>query len=98
MSAETCSQITCCDEPLFTPPIEPSTGNFLISVTVTPTDSGEVTGAGEVEQSSTVTLEATPAMGFAFVAWTDTNGFVLSEDAEWIFTVTQNLILIAVFE
>lgn len=94
---ESCSEISCCGPDPFENPVEPDSGNFLVDIEVTPEDSGEVEGDGEHERLSTVTLTATPELGFQFVAWKDANGFILSEDEEWTFTITQNMRVIAEF-
>jgi hypothetical protein len=95
---ETCTTINCCLPNPAANPIEPDTGDFTVDASVSPEDSGEVTGDGEHERSSTVTLTATPELGYEFVAWEDSNGFVLSEESEWTFTITQNMSVVAVFE
>lgn len=93
--AEECTTIDCCLPDSFANPVEPDTGNFEVSVTIE--GDGEVSGDGEHEELSEVTLVATPGGGSSFVAWKDANGFVLSEEEEWTFTITGNMLIVAEF-
>lgn len=95
--AETCSQISCCLPNSFANPIEPDTGDFVVELRLNIEDSGTLTGSGPHEQLSSVTIEAVAESGFEFVSWTDVNGFVISESEDFTFSITQNMILIAVF-
>ena len=45
-----------------------------VAALVQPAQSGTVTGAGWYDQSSTVTLTAVPARGYAFLKWTSPSG------------------------
>lgn len=58
---------------------------------------GTVTGTGMYEEGTTVTLTATPNTCYHFVNWTK-DGVVVSEDAAYSFTVTENMTLMANFE
>ena len=62
---------------------------YTITVTITPTEGGTVTGAGSYNHGSTCTLEATPASGYRFVGWykADTE---LSGEPTYSFTVTES--------
>lgn len=95
---ESCQTQDCCLPDPFDNPIEPDTGNFLLEIRIDPEDSGTVTGDGEHEEGSEVTITATPEDSFIFLRWEDLNGFVISEDSTYTFTITQNLIWKAVFE
>lgn len=55
--------------PAPTPP-EP-TAKYTITLSVTPDGGGTVTGAGEYEDGSQVTVTATPNNGYQFVGWTE---------------------------
>lgn len=58
---------------------------------------GTVTGGGDVAVGANATVEATPKPGFEFVAWKKGEEIV-SNDAKYIFTVTEDVALTAVFE
>lgn len=94
---EECPSISCCPA-TDTYPIVPVTGTLEVDATVSPEESGEVDGAGEYDALDTVTLEAEPESGFAFVSWQDSNGYVLSESNPWVFTITANMSVFAIFE
>ena len=51
-----------------------------------------------VVEGSTVTLVATPDTYKKFVSWTDANGIVVSTDATYTFTATENTSLVANFD
>ncbi|MBO5847798.1 MAG: choice-of-anchor J domain-containing protein, partial [Bacteroidales bacterium] len=76
--------------------------NFTIvvyNVTVVPNIeiAGTVSGAGEFLFGETATLTAIANEGYLFANWTE-NDTVVSEDAEFSFTVTMNRNLVANFE
>lgn len=59
---------------------------FDLTLRVTPENAGTVTGAGQYEEGSDVTITATPAEGYDFVAWM--NGSAeLSKEATYTFTM-----------
>ena len=58
---------------------------------------GTVTGSGEYKEGTTATLTATPNAGFRFVNWTK-EGVEVSTDATYLFTVTEDVELVANFE
>lgn len=70
---------------------------YAISVTVTPSAGGSVTGAGTYTHGSSVTLTATPNQGYRFVNWTE-SGSEVSREAKYTFTATANRTLTANFE
>ena len=70
--------------------------NKEITVTVTPANSGTVTGAGTYEMGTTCTLTATPNTGYEFTNWTE-NGTEVSTNVSYTFTVTENRNLVANF-
>ena len=70
--------------------------SLVISATVTPTNSGIVSGAGTYLYGQTCTLTATPATGYTFVNWTE-NGQTVSTEATFEFTATGNRNFVAHF-
>ncbi|MBR3907243.1 MAG: C10 family peptidase [Bacteroidaceae bacterium] len=74
-----------------------------ITVSTTPpeggsvTINGEATGTKRVIKGSSVTLNATPASGYRFLNWSNTEGIV-SETAEYSFTANSATTLTANFE
>ena len=75
------------------------TANFeLKSYTITATaENGTVEGAGVYNHGATVTLTATANEGYKFVNWTK-GGEIVSTDATYIFTATENVDLVANFK
>ena len=69
----------------------------LITASVNPEEAGTITGCGAYDASETVALTATANEGYEFVNWTE-DGNVVSEDAEYSFTVTKDRSLVANFE
>lgn len=69
---------------------------YEITATVFPAEAGTVTGAGTYYGNNTCTLVATPNEGYAFGYWME-NGVVVSEEAAYTFTVTENRDLVAQF-
>ncbi len=70
---------------------------FTVSVAISPQEGGFVTGAGNYPNGVTATLTATAATGYAFTNWTE-NGYVVSTNASYTFTVNANRNLIANFQ
>ena len=66
------------------------------TVTVT-AENGTVTGAGEYEENTEVTLVATANEGYEFVNWTKGEEMV-STAATYTFTITENVALVANFQ
>ena len=62
--------------------------SFDIAAEANPAEGGTVTGAGTYTPGETCTLTATANEGYAFVNWTR-NGVVVSVEAEYSFTVTE---------
>jgi len=69
---------------------------FTINASANPEEGGTVTGTGNYAYGQDITLTATANEGYAFVNWTE-NGVVVSSDAEYSFTVTNNRTLVANF-
>ena len=69
---------------------------YTINVSANPTNGGSVTGGGTYNQGDYCTVIATANEGFAFTNWTE-NGDVVSENANYSFTVNCDRILVANF-
>ena len=74
-----------------------ATPTFTVTVSANPTNGGNANGGGTFNQGSSCTVQATPATGYDFVNWTEGNT-VVSNDAEYTFTVTANRSLVANFQ
>lgn len=72
---------------------------YTITLSIDPTqaDWGSVSGGGTFEEGVSVTVTATPAEGYQFVAWQE-GGQNVSADASYTFAVTSNKSLTATFE
>jgi hypothetical protein len=71
--------------------------NFpVLSLGVTPAASGSVSGAGTFAHGSTVSLSATPAVGYAFASWKSGNTVISASPSE-ILTLTNHTSLTANF-
>ena len=71
--------------------------DVLVTAMSIPAEGGTVTGAGMYTPGETCTLTATANEGYAFVNWTR-NGVVISVEAEYSFTVTEEATFTANFE
>jgi hypothetical protein len=69
-----------------------------ITATALPSIGGSVSGDGFVATGTSVTLIATPALGYNFINWTDALGTEVSTAASYTFTPTSNGIFTANFE
>ncbi len=67
------------------------------NVTVNAGAGGAVTGGGSIEYGKSVTVKATPLIGYHFLCWYDGTSNV-SSSASYTFTPTKNVTLNAVFE
>jgi hypothetical protein len=72
------------------------TGTYAIGVSANPAAGGSVTGAGNHQAGSNVTVNATPATGYTFTNWTE-GGSVVSTSANYVFTASANRTLVANF-
>jgi hypothetical protein len=68
-----------------------------ITATASQAEGGSVSGAGSYAIGSTCTLTASANTGYVFMYWTE-NGEVVSTEATYIFTVTEDRILLANFD
>lgn len=73
-----------------------SQNSFLISASVSPVNSGTVSGTGNYIAGEDATIIATPGTNYEFVNWTE-NETEVSSDATYSFTVTENRTLKANF-
>ena len=74
-----------------------STVTYTITVNASPSSYGTVSGGGEYEEGSIVTLTAEPKSGREFVEW-QKDGVQVSTDTEYTFTVTESCTLTAKFK
>ena len=68
-----------------------------VTATANPENAGTVTGAGSYVENTTATLKATPNVGYKFLNWTE-NGNVVSTNAQYSFTISKDINLVANFE
>ena len=57
---------------------------------------GTLSGGGNYDENTTATVKATPKYGYEFLGWS-INGQIVSRDAEYTFTVTEDITLEAIF-
>jgi len=69
---------------------------YVLSITVSPTSGGTVSGAGSYDFGSSVTAAATPASGYEFLNWTD-GANILSTSASYTFNLNSSINLTANF-
>ena len=69
---------------------------YNVDVTINLENAGTITGAGTYVENDTVVLLATANDGYKFVNWTE-NDEVVSEEAEYSFTITNDRNLVANF-
>jgi len=67
-----------------------------ISTGAAPVAGGTVSGGGTVDDGSSVTVVATPNLGYAFTNWTE-GGVQVSTGASYAFTASANRVLVANF-
>ncbi len=70
--------------------------SYSVAVTLNPAVAGSVTGMGNYNDGSAVSLIATANLGYAFVNWTE-NGIVVSTEEEYSFTIHENHDFVANF-
>lgn len=70
---------------------------YTINVSASPAAGGEVFGAGDYEEGSSCTLTAVANNGYIFTNWTK-DGEVVSTEANYIFTVTEEASYVANFD
>ena len=75
--------------------LPPNTYN--INVSANPSTGGSVNGGGSYQQGQSCTVTATANTGYTFLRWTE-NGTLVSNNANYTFTVTGNRTLVAQFQ
>lgn len=70
---------------------------YTVTTAIEPTGYGTATGAGTYTDGTSVTLVATAASGYQFVAW-QINGTNVSTDASYTFVVSADVTVTAVFK
>lgn len=73
-----------------------SQNQYGINLTAIPSTGGSLSGGGAYNYGQTATASAQPNEGWDFVSWSE-NGSVVSEEANYSFTVTNNRNLVATF-
>ncbi len=103
ISTEACFTFTVTSDrtltAIFEPISEPTPGPIpkpTYTITTSATEGGTVSGAGEYEQGSSVTLTATPENGYLFVGWTENNEQI-STDESFTFIADCDRTLVANF-
>ncbi len=84
---------------IFEPISEPAPGPTpkpTYTINVSTTEGGTASGEGEYEQGSSVMLTATPENGYRFVAWTE-NDEQISTDENYTFIADHDRTLVAIF-
>ena len=84
---------------IFEPISEPAPGptpKHTYTISVSAAEGGTASGGGEYEQGSSVTLTATPANGYRFIAWTE-NDEQISTDENFKFIADHDRTLVAIF-
>jgi hypothetical protein len=69
---------------------------YTITVRASPSADGTVSGGGTFAEGTSHTVTATPNSGHTFFHWTN-NGRVVSTSASYMFTLSANVTLVAVF-
>ncbi len=69
----------------------------IVTTNSTPTAGGSTSGDGEYAPDASATVSATPNPGYKFSKWL-VNGANVSDSADYTFTVTENITLVAKFK
>ena len=70
---------------------------YSINTNASPVEGGTISGGGQYEDGTTVTVTAAPNENFRFLAWTE-DGTQISTEASLTFTVSNDRTLTAIFE
>ena len=81
---------------LFAEEEEPQPEMYTLALTADPVEGGTVSGAGEYEAGTEVSVEATASEGWKFVAWMSESDTV-SKEAGYVFTIVSDTALTALF-
>ena len=68
-----------------------------VTVTSAPPEGGTVSGGGTFSEGESVTVTATPAEGYIFIGWEHEDGYFVSTDLFYTFTLEKDLVLVASF-
>ena len=71
--------------------------SYVVTVSANPAEAGTVAGGGSFDENEEITVEAVANEGYEFVNWT-VAGEEVSTDAEYTFSVTADLALVANFK
>ncbi|MBN2165609.1 MAG: hypothetical protein JW717_04980, partial [Marinilabiliaceae bacterium] len=74
--------------------VEPTT--YTVSANTAPVEGGSITGSGDYQEGTEVTLTASPNNGYDFINWTE-NDSIVSTDTEYSFIINNNRNLTANF-
>ena len=88
---------TVTGEKTYTATYTATINSYAVNVSANPTEGGTVNGGGTYEYGTDVTVTATANNGYTLVNWTK-NGSVVSTNATYTFTATENCELVATFE
>lgn len=72
------------------------TNNYTINVSANIAEAGTISGGGEYQDGTSVTVTAIPNEGYKFISWTEDDE-VVSEDSEYTFVVSEDRDLVANF-
>ena len=73
-----------------------SLNNYVIDAAASPVEGGNVSGVGNYDHGTDITLDATPNNGYTFVNWT-AGGAEVSVSSSYTFTATADLSVVANF-
>ena len=76
----------------YTPP------SYNVTVNTTPSNGGTVSGGGSYTSGNTVTITATPNVGYKFAGWANQSGVITTTVNPYSFTISANTTFTAVFE
>lgn len=71
--------------------------SFSVTIVTTPENVGRVTGAGKYPRNGQVTVSAFNSPGYVFIEWQDAQGAVVSQSAQYTFSLQSDIALTAVY-
>ncbi|MDZ7774941.1 MAG: hypothetical protein U5L09_04655 [Bacteroidales bacterium] len=75
---------------------EDAAEQFIVDLSANPAEGGTTTGGGTFDLDESVTVTASANEGYSFTSWTEGTDIV-SENADYTFTITENRELVANF-
>ena len=96
VSTETTFSFSVTSNALYVAHFSRIVNHYTVTVSLEPSSSGSVIGAGSYEEGAVCTLIAVANPTYTFVSWTE-NGTVVSTDDHYMFTVNRNRDFVAVF-